>query len=118
VMTDIMQDVDEQANKCNTGLGENNSNWYIMKDQAVEASSASRTRKPLLYFGWCQAGRMACQANKMACKPFCRAWAGDRTQIHAPTQHKPFGAAQATFASQKVNSPNLQLIWRVPQLLV
>jgi hypothetical protein len=26
VMTDIMQDVDEQANKCNTGLGENNSN--------------------------------------------------------------------------------------------
>jgi hypothetical protein len=26
VMTDITQDVDEQANKCNTGLGENNSN--------------------------------------------------------------------------------------------
>ncbi|KAJ7323264.1 hypothetical protein DFH08DRAFT_817836 [Mycena albidolilacea] len=37
----------------------------------------------------------------MACKPFCRAWAGDRTQIHAPAQHKPFGAGASHFCKPK-----------------
>ncbi|KAJ7302034.1 hypothetical protein DFH08DRAFT_827032 [Mycena albidolilacea] len=44
---------------------------------------------------------MACQADKMACKPFCRAWAGDPTQIHAPARNKPFGAGASHFGMPK-----------------
>jgi hypothetical protein len=43
-------------------------------------------RKPLWSFGWCQAGKMACEADKMAF-----------------ASHS--ARAQATFASQSVNSP-------------
>ncbi|KAJ7132456.1 hypothetical protein C8R44DRAFT_731124 [Mycena epipterygia] len=59
--------------------------------------------KPLLVFGWEQAGGMACQAIKMACKPKSRAWAGDPTQIHAPARHKPFRAGASHSAKPKMS---------------
>ncbi|KAJ7431940.1 hypothetical protein B0H11DRAFT_2382417 [Mycena galericulata] len=59
--------------------------------------------KPLWFFGWDGVGGMACQAIKMACKPIGRAWAGDHTQIHAPTLNKPFRAGASHSAKPKMS---------------
>jgi hypothetical protein len=52
------------------------------------------------FFGWCQAGWVACQAKKMACKPFGQAWAYDPMQI--PARYKPFGTGTPLLQAKNI----------------
>jgi hypothetical protein len=69
VTTSILQILKLCDNWCPRYLWGTYSNVSATWNSTLGPYMMCSERKPLWFFGWCQAGKVACQANKMACKP-------------------------------------------------